>query len=167
MTPTHSLRWLIGSVVLNIFLIGLIVGALTLNGRHRGPPMGQGMRPGMMGNPLMGFERIKSELSPEGQQKVQAFFSEKQSGMQQHFEAFRQQRQSLETVMAAEPFDAAAAEKAFAELRAQENLAAQAVQARLVTLAQSLNAADRRALAEGMKRLPMPPGPMPRGAPGP
>lgn len=162
MTSPSSHRWLIGSLILNVFLVGAIAGALGLMGRQPGPRPGPGM-----GAPLDGFRGVESSLSTEGQVQLRAFFGKQPSRMREHFVNFRKQREALEAVLAAEPFDAAAAERAFADLRSQEGSAAQAVQTRLIALAQSLSPEDRRAFASGMNRLPMPPGLMPRGMPPP
>lgn len=151
-TPLHK-RWLIGSLVLNVFLLGAIAGGLGLMG-HR-PPFG--FKPGM-GGPMEGMRGIEQALSTEGQALVHQFFDRGAPEMRTHFTAFRQQRSALDAAFAADPFDAQAAEREFAILRAKENEAAQLVQQRLIALAQSLSPADRKVFAESMSRLPMPAG---------
>ncbi|MDO9453582.1 MAG: periplasmic heavy metal sensor [Stagnimonas sp.] len=153
MTTPSTKRWLIVSLVLNVFLLGAIAGGLGPMG-HRPPP---GFKPGM-GGPMEGLRGVEQALSPEGQLRVRQFFDRHAPEMRIHLEALRQQRSALDAAFAADPFDAHATEREFAILRAKATEAAQLVQQRLIELAQSLSQADRKVFAAGMSRLPMPAG---------
>ncbi len=152
-------NWLIASVALNTFLLGGIASAVLL-GPHRPPPgMAMGGRP-----PMHGPGPFAEGLSEAGRQRLMAQRAADEAAMGEHLTALRAARDAMDQAFAAEPFDRAAFDAAFAQMRAAESAMSASMGERVAALATTLSPDDRKAFARSMRRLPMgPPGgpPMP------
>ncbi|WP_293397109.1 periplasmic heavy metal sensor [Nevskia sp.] len=156
--PRKRNNWLIASVALNLFLLGGIAGALLL-GPPRGPFMDRGMPPEGFGPGRM--------LSPAGRERLHKLHQEDREALRPQLEALRSARKAIETAFAAEPFDRPAFDIAQQQMEAAEQGLAIAMGERVVRLAETLSADDRKAFAKAMGRLPMgPPGMAGGGPPG-
>lgn len=142
-------NWLIASVALNTFLLGGIASALLL-GPHRPPMHGPGP--------------FAEGLSEAGREQLMAQRAADEAAMGEHLTALRAARDAMDQAFAAEPFDRAAFDAAFARMRAAESALSASMGERVAALALTLSPDDRKAFARSMRRLPMgPPGgpPMP------
>jgi uncharacterized membrane protein len=153
--PRRS-NWLIASVALNLFLLGGIASALLL-GPHRPPgPHGGGRdRP-------VPFERMASGLSPEGREILFRMRVEDDAAMAPQLAALRLARDGMDRAFAAEPFDRAAFDDAFAAMRTAEAAMSVHMNQRMAALAAALSPADRAVFRSSLRRLPVGP---PGGAP--
>lgn len=153
--PRRS-NWLIASVALNLFLLGGIASALLL-GPPR-PPLGHGDG---HGRPAP-FERMANGLSPEGREILFRMRAEDDAAMAPQLAALRTARDGMDRAFTAEPFDRAAFDAAFAEMRAAEAAMSVQMKQRVAALAVTLSPADRAAFRKSLRRLPMgSPGAMP------
>jgi len=156
--PRKRNNWLIASVALNLFLLGGIAGALLL-----GPPRGPFMDRGMPGE---GFGPGRM-LSPAGREQLRKLHQEERDRLRPQLEALRAARMAMEAAFASEPFDRPAFAAAQQQMQAAEQGLTAAMGARVVKLAETLSADDRKAFAKAMGRLPMgPPGMAGGGPPG-
>ncbi len=156
--PRKRNNWLIASVALNLFLLGGIAGALLL-----GPPRGPFMeRDGLK----VGFGPAKM-LSPAGRERLHQLHRDDRDLLRPQLDALRSARAAIETAFATEPFDRPAFDLAQKQMEAAEQGLSIAMGERVVRLAETLSADDRKAFAKAMGRLPMgPPGMVGGGPPG-
>lgn len=165
--PRKRNNWLIASVALNLFLLGGIAGAVLL-----GPPRGPF---GERGFPPEGFGPARM-LSPAGREQLHKLHQEDRETLRPQLEALRSARKAIEAAFATEPFDRAAFNVAQQQMEAAERSLTVAMGERVVRLAETLSADDRKAFAKSMGHLPMGPpgigggefrprGPMPPDAP--
>lgn len=143
-------NWLLASVALNLFLLGGIAGALLLGPSPlRFPGQGGGpedFRPGRL-------------LSPAGRELLFRLRREERDQLRPQLDALRSARAAIEAAFAADPFDRPALDAAQVQMQVAEQGLTQAMGERVVKLAESLSAEDRKAFAATLRRLPMgPPG---------
>lgn len=149
-------RWvwivMFSSLALNLFLVGLMAGALVIGSRfHVLRPQGAGPQP------VRGLWAAGSGLTPEHRQ---AFHKVLRGGGQDvgaKLREARQLRRQAWTQMGAEPLDPAAATQSLDRARALETEARGGVEHEIVTFAATLPPAERAALAEGLARTMSPP----------
>jgi len=135
-------RWvgwaLLASLAVNLFLGGLI-GMRAWHERG-GPGIG---RLGPMG-PVVGA------LPASGRDKVRAAMKARDAELRQHGREFRRARAEAERLLAAEPYDQARAEAAFAEARLRADALASVVQGALIEAGTRLSTDERKALRDRM-----------------
>lgn len=138
MTP-RTLKWaLVVSLVLNLLVVGWLVGSWAL---HRPPMFG-----------WRGLEHM-AELVPETQRdEVEALIEARRAGFEAAREEVRAARQALDATMRADPFDRAAAEAAFATLSAAIGRMTGLVQETVLDIAETVPADVRRELADARAR---------------
>lgn len=149
-------NWLIASAALNMFLLGGIAAAV-LFGPQR-PPRGAGFGgppPMHEGGPGRSFA---DALSPAGRDKVLAMRAEDEATIDAQLSALRDARRAMDQAFVAEPFDRAAFDAAFADLRAAEAAMSARMGERVAALAGVLSPDDRRAFVRSLPRLPFGPG---------
>ncbi|WP_022977558.1 periplasmic heavy metal sensor [Nevskia ramosa] len=156
--PRKRNNWLIASVALNLFLLGGIAGAVLL-----GPPRGPF---GERGFPPEGFGPARM-LSPAGREQLHKLHQEDRETLRPQLEALHSARMAMTSAFGSEPFDRAAFDVAQKQMETAEQGLATAMGQRVIRLAETLSADDRKAFAKAMGRLPMgPPGMAGGGPPG-
>jgi uncharacterized membrane protein len=161
-------RWLLASLVLNLFLAGGIAG-----GAWRWWQAGEA--PGLASAaaaPTRGLRAAADGLAPEQRQAFRAGLREARRDAAATLQAARQGRQRMMQLLAAPEFDRAAAAATLARIREADTLSRARYEATVVDFAATLQAADREKLAEGLARRggtsparTAPPGPAPVPAP--
>lgn len=139
-------RLLIGSILLNVFLIGAIGAGVAA--RH-GPHFFHGDRE----RPLRPFEmpgprKIRAALPEESRPIADAMFAAHRDEMAAKIGALIEARRTVADAIRAEPFDRAALDTALAALRSQEAEMAGAAQTIIADLAEQLDADSRDRLAK-------------------
>jgi len=135
-------RWvgwaLLASLAVNLFLGG-VIGMRAWHG-HGEPGIG---RLGPMG-PVVGA------LPASGRDKVRAAMKARAADLRQHGREFRRARSEAERLLAADPYDQAKAETAFAEARLRADAFANVVQGALIEAGARLSPDERKALRDRM-----------------
>ncbi len=142
-----SSKWLIGgliaSVILNLMLIGFVIGRMT------GPePSGFGP------DPTMGYMRVLRELPEARREELMPVLRQHMREMRREVRGTRADRGALFEAMTAEPFDAAALAQALDSLQTRLSTVQSRSHAGFVDLWSRLDASERRALAVAMQRRP-------------
>lgn len=154
-------RWLaIGlaiSLIINVFIVGTVVGAFGQRARmeHRIPPRPQGVAM----NPLM---RAGDALPEDVRERYRQRMREEGVASRPFIEQARAARLEAADAFAAPQFDKAAAQAALAKSRAAETAAREKLETGVVEFAAELPADQRQALAQGLRQPPRMPG-GPRG----
>ncbi|MDP3295170.1 MAG: periplasmic heavy metal sensor [Nevskia sp.] len=115
-------------------------------------------------------------LSPAGRDLLFKLHSEEREALRPQLDALQGARAGIEAAFAADSFDRAAFDAARTQMQVAEQNLSRAMGERMVKLAETLSADDRKAFAKAMGRLPMGPpgmaggdfrprGPMPPDAP--
>ncbi|WP_114393184.1 periplasmic heavy metal sensor [Oleisolibacter albus] len=156
MSATTATRLaLLGSVGLNLFLIGTLVPG-WLHPRPDHPPvMAERLPPGMEG-PLSAVRRLAEELSPEDAAILRQAFSPDQEKFRTMIEAIRTGIDSTREILKAEPFDEAAFRKALADVNAVRDRFEANQQEILATAVAQLSPEGRKRMAEW--KIPVPGG---------
>lgn len=138
-------RWLlVGSLVLNVFLIGGIAAGLVV--RH-GPPFFGHDRPArLIGMPSP--HKIRDALPANAQNVIDGVFEAHRRDMHSRIGQLREARRAVAAAMRAEPFDPAGLDAALAGLRAREAEVASAAHGAIAELAATLDPESRARLAE-------------------
>ena len=139
-------RWLVGglvvSVVLNLLLVGFVVGRLA------------SAPPGMPPDPTAGFGRLLRFLPEERREAVSPVLRGHMRDVMREARGLRSEHEAVYSALAAEPYDAAALSAALAALRATLNTTQEVAHRSLVEVAGTLTAAERRQLADAMRKPP-------------
>ena len=159
--PPRWRRWLVPgcllvSLALNVFLVSGLVGRYA---RDHGPG------PEMM----MGFRGITDGLPDSARETVRESFRARRGEIGRERRDLREARRRVADALAAEPFDPAAARRAFEGLREANGELARVAQDALVEAAAKLPPQQRREILERRPRTPRPPpgdGPPPGPPPG-
>lgn len=148
-------RWLIGglivSLVINLLLVGMIIGRLS----GFGPPRGMGP------DPTAGFFRMLGFLSEERRAAITPELRQKMGNVVPVLRTLRRNQHEVFAALTAEPFEASALTQALADLRTNLTMAQVASHQSFVEMAMSLTPDERRALASALRRpphMPRPPG---------
>ena len=131
---------LLGSLTINLFLSGWLVGhwlnpLIQQGGGHHGPMM-------------IRFHWLVQSLSAESQKKVLPLLQEHQQRTKPQFQRVQQARQMVYQQLMAPDFNAAALSSALANLQQQVGQMQQMMQADLVKLASQLTVEERRQLVK-------------------
>ncbi|MBM3599074.1 MAG: periplasmic heavy metal sensor [Alphaproteobacteria bacterium] len=133
-------RWLkltlLASVALNLLLIGTMAGRY-LHHRHE-----REMRQ------MPAVARMIQQMPEDARQGMQAAMGQRQGELRQRQQAIREQRRAVAERFAAEPFDRAAAEAAFAELRQRQQDARAIFHNGLIEAVAGMPAERRKQIAE-------------------
>jgi uncharacterized membrane protein len=145
-------RWLIGglvvSLVVNLLLIGFVVGRMS----GLGPP------PGFGPDPTTGFFRVLGFLSDERRATITPDLRKQMGQMIPMLRKIHGDQKDVFAALTAEPFDAATLDAALADLRANLTATQVASHRAFVEMAKSLTNEERKQLAHAMRRPPrMPP----------
>lgn len=141
-TPNRRLRWpLLISLGLNVALITVLLFAAA----DRYAP-DHGRHGGRMGLPSPRL--LLSALPEERRATLDELYSTHRQGVRAAMRERRQARREVRQLMLAEDFDPGRIELAFADLRAKDELAAQAVQSMLIELLSELTPEERMRIAE-------------------
>ena len=145
-----AMRWvLLASLALNVALATALVLPWLVperfghGGEHRHRP---GHGPDHLPNP----RHLREVLDEARRTEVEAILQRHRPRVRATFRPLRDARERAHAAMHAEPFDAAALERAFAELRARDAESAMAVQAMLAEVAAALTPEERARMAELM-----------------
>lgn len=141
-------QWLIGglivSLVVNLLLVGMIIGRLS----GFGPP------PGMGPDPTAGFFRVLGFLSDERRAAITPELRQKMGNVMPVLRKLRHDQHEVFEALTAEPFDANALSQALADLRTNLTMAQVASHQSFVAMAKSLTPDERRALVSALRRPP-------------
>jgi len=142
---------LVISLVTNIFIVGAVAGAFGARVRDQQQMRG-GRSPGVVGgNPMM---RAGDRL-PEAERMAFREAVRRQGGpAQPYLREAREGRLEAARVLAADPYDRAAALAAFARARTADMKARESLETAVVEFAAGLGADNRRALAQGLREPP-------------
>ncbi len=138
-------RWVIGglvvSLMLNLLLVGIIIGRVS----GIGPP------PGMGPDPTAGFSRVLGFLSDARRAEIAPDLHHQMRDLIPLLHRMRGNQRHVFETLTADPFDPAALELALAELRT--NLTAAQVESHrsFVEMAKSLTPDERAGLARAMR----------------
>ena len=147
-SPPPRRRWtgiaLAVSLLLNLFLIGVLVGGRLAWGPVGGfdPASGPGFVPQMM-----------RSLPPEARAVALDVFGDRRAMVRDRLADMRRTHRATYEALTAEPFDPAALTAALADLRSQVDGLQLSVHQALVDVASQLDAEDRRAMAETLRDL--------------
>ncbi|HJN03680.1 MAG TPA: periplasmic heavy metal sensor [Alphaproteobacteria bacterium] len=137
--------WLTISVVLNLFLVGLIAGAVvlgTLRGPFRqGPPGGRG---------LYGMAGMMSQMSPETHDMTRAVMDAHGPDLRGAIGNLRDAQTLAVAAMVAEPYDAAATGTAMADLRMRSVDLQAAIHDAIAAIAVNLTPRQREGLGRAL-----------------
>ncbi len=136
------------SLALNLFAIGIFIGAMVIGG---------GRMPGRAADPwVAGFKASPafSALEPQSRQLATELFQENERTLRDQTRALRQAQRRVVRTMVADPFDPAAANEALEELRGQTVAIQGIIHGYLVNLSRSLTAEERQRLSRSIFRSP-------------
>ena len=140
--------WLIGglivSMVLNLLLIGVVIGRLS----GFGPP------PGMGPDPTAGFFRMLGFLSDERRGTIAPDLRRQMGDLMPVLHKMRGDQRAVFEALIADPFDSATLEQVLANLRTNLSAAQVASHHAFVLMAQSLTPDERKELARVMRHRP-------------
>lgn len=148
MPPTGSRRstrrvLLVASIVLNVFLIGVIGAGLAARHGVFHSPHDRPARPFEMPSP----RKIRAVLPEADQPVAEAIFAAHRDEVRQKIRAMAEARRAVAAAMRAEPFDRAALDAALAELRSREAELASTVQQAIADLVEKIDAESRGRIA--------------------
>ena len=136
-TPAPTSRWLLlGSLALNLFLIGLMVALIT-----REPPATDR-------SPAGRIDGLASTLPAADGAKLRANFAANRANVDGARKKYEDSREAIRAVLRREPFDNAALRAAMAESRAARQEFDTALQAVMAQAAGEMSPAGRAALAD-------------------
>jgi uncharacterized membrane protein len=136
-TPAPTSRWLLlGSLALNLFLIGLMAALIT-----REPPA-------IDRSPAGRIDALASALPVADGAKLRASFAANRAGVDGARKKYEESRDGIRAVLRREPFDNAALRTAMAESRAARQEFDTALQAVMAQAAGEMSPAGRTALAD-------------------
>jgi uncharacterized membrane protein len=136
-TPAPTSRWLLlGSLALNLFLIGLMVALIT-----RDPPATDR-------SPAGRIDGLASALPAADGAKLRANFATNRANVEGARKRYEDSREAIRAVLRREPFDNAALRAAMAESRAARQEFDTALQAVMAQAAGEMSPAGRTALAD-------------------
>src|SRR4051812_25629325 len=147
-TPMRTSRWLIAglvaSLVVNLLLIGFVVGRMS----------GFGAPPAFGPDPTAGFFRMLGFLSDERRAAVTPELRKHMGEMIPVLRKMRADQRTVFDALTADPFDSGALENALADLRTNLTAAQVASHRSFVELAKQLTLDERKQLARAMHRSP-------------
>lgn len=138
-SPTPRLSWrfrwaLVASIALNVFFLGLSVGALV----NRPPP----------GPPRSLAERMDGRLSPDGATRIAQRLRSFDSGVSSGFDAFDAARPELRRLADTDPFDGEALAAELDRLSTARSTQEHQFTRLIVDMLRDLDRADRSAFIE-------------------
>ena len=135
---------LVASLVLNLFLVGLLAGGRLAHGPIGGfnPAAGPGFVP-----------HLVRSLPPAARDLAQERFADRRTEIRRQVVELRRQHRAIYRALTAERFDRAALEAALAEMRGQVADLQASIHRAMVEVADQLDAEDRRQMAETLRRL--------------
>jgi uncharacterized membrane protein len=138
-------RLLVASILLNVFLVGVIAAGVAA--RHGGPFFDDGH-----GRPARPFEmpsprKIRAVLPDSARPVAEEMFAAHRDEVRLKIRAMIEARRAVAQAMRAEPFDRAALDGALAELHGRESEVAATVQGIIADLATRLDADSRGRIA--------------------
>jgi len=139
-------RWLIGglvlSIVVNLLLVGFVVGRLS----GFGPP------PAFGPDPTVGFFRMLGFLNDDRRAAIVPALRKEMGELMPTLRKVRGDQRAVFEALTADPFDPAALDAALAGLRANLTAAEVASHRSFVELAKQLSPTERKELARAMHR---------------
>ncbi|MEL6472867.1 MAG: periplasmic heavy metal sensor [Pseudomonadota bacterium] len=146
--PTQTSKmplWLIGSVLINVLLVGLILGHLLAGGQKQMPSHAHAPPEARIA------ESIMRSTAPEDRRAARRAFGEvlrANRGVREERDAARRE---LAALIVAEPYDQAAVEAAFATFRGVDDDLRAAMHEALAAQLGALDAEQRKAIADGVR----------------
>ena len=145
--PTPKRRipfWLTLSIMANLLLLGLVVGAVLRSPKHRLGPEGMApQRPPIMGDASRGDRMVVRRIMMEAFQSAETEVADR-----------RAVRATLGEALQIDPYDPEAVRRAFASLRMADEAVHTAIHESLVDRLGELNLEQRTALAAILSREP-------------
>jgi len=150
----RAAKWVLAALVASLG-VNLFVGGMVLGGRFHHPPPGtffqsEGRERGEAGRGMSAFlmDRMAGALPREARGEFRRAVGEHRAAMAEADKNFRETRDKLRAAMAAEPFDRAALDAAFAEMRTRMGESQAAMHAALTDAAARLSPEARKRLSE-------------------
>jgi len=138
-------RWLIASVVLNVFLLGALIGVGLIAQKHLKP------RPEISGSALM---HVVVGLSPANQEKARQILTGAALAGEGDMEQSRRYRQSAARLMVEPEPDLVAIQAEITKARRAEASAKDKIETGVISLLMQLPPAERQKVAEPLIRMP-------------
>jgi uncharacterized membrane protein len=159
-------KWLLGLLVVSLG-VNIFLGSMMI-GRHFHRPHGQMFAeravPGA-DRPLRRIaQRMFSSIPDDQRPILEQAFADQRPNFSAAGQASREARERLRVVLSTEPFDAAALDRAFADLRARTDDVQKVMHTTIASAAAKMSPAGRKKLAEWnpeFERRRGPPGPPP------
>ncbi|MEP6790548.1 MAG: periplasmic heavy metal sensor [Ramlibacter sp.] len=145
MNPSSFKRWLIASLVLNLFLVGGIAGAAWRWWAAQPVAAAPVAQP-------RGLRFAADELSPEQRQAFRTGLRDARRDAAASIQASRSGRQELTRLISAPEFDRAAAAATLARTREADIATRTRFEASVIDFASTLAPAERLKLADGLAR---------------
>jgi uncharacterized membrane protein len=146
-------KWVLAALIASLG-VNLFVGGMVLGGRFHHPPPGmfqsEGRERGAADRGMSAFvmDRMAGALPREARGEFRRTVGEHRAAMAEADKNFRGARDKLRAAMAAEPFDRAALDAAFAEMRTRMGESQAAMHAALTDAASRLSPEARKRLSE-------------------
>lgn len=141
-TCPRWVKWLVGvSLALNLIIISLGAGAAMRFHKHGGQHGG-----------VATIGKIMHALPSERRDAARSLLKEAKPGLKPYRQARRAAQTNLAEVIAADPFDPAAATAAFENLRRQDDLTKTAAHGVMVEILSLLTAEERAEVSERLDR---------------
>lgn len=134
------------SLALNLFVIGIFITVVVIGGGRM--PVRAGDSWGASFQASLAF----TSLETQSRQLAFELFQENKKALQKRTRTLRQAQRNVARTMAADPFDLAAANDAFHELRLQTGAIQMIIHNYLVDLSQNLTNEERRSLSRAIFR---------------
>lgn len=142
--PSRLPHWLVGSLVVNALLVGLLIGGGLANRKHP-----QTRHPGGE----YGLARGIEQAIPETERRaVRRAFRQASRGSRQQRLSMMLARGELSEILAREPYDREAVLEAFAQIRTAGNESRSRLHEELATVLGTLTAEQRRAIINDLER---------------
>jgi uncharacterized membrane protein len=155
--PGRSRRWLVASVLLNVLLIGVLIGA-AINRHDDGPAPGDGppvmQRGGAFTADRELAEAIFAALTRDERRQARRELRRSWGNLRARREAVSAARQKLRQALTAEPFDGEAVADAMDAMRREELAVRLEIEKRLLALLARLDPEARARLVERFDNPP-------------
>lgn len=153
-TGSRRLKYaLIASLALNLLVLGAVAGTMYGFSKH-GPP-----RPGHMRGEDFGLMSLSRELPEERRKEFRKQLRDDRAKLKPMMEDIRVSRRAAADLLAAQPFDRAALERAIATVAEKERAFRQAAVTAFLGHAEQLTPDERRMLADWWRKKSEPPKP--------
>lgn len=140
-----SKRWLIATLILSLVANGVLIGYLI------GSFSRQEFRPPLL-DPMVGARHILGELPPARRDALKPLLNQHLRDLRPNLREIRHAQSDMRAAILAEPFDAAALDRALENFQQRLGRSQANGNSSFVAFVAALNPQERKALVEGMNR---------------